>query len=436
MVERLPVLTLLAALVVLPLYPKIGLVDVPNTYIPVRIDDIVIAVVAGVWLASLAIERRRPDLPRWIAIGVGAWIGAALVGLLVGVFVFKTVAPLTALGFWAKPIEYVLLGAVAFDLVRTGRVSLSQVVKVVLATAAIVIGYGLLERVGVVPHLPGIVPPPGVVTSTFGDLHELAGYVGIVALLLAALAHRAPSRGWRWLAIAGVVACGAITYFTAVRTEYLALGMCMVALATWRPARAPAIAGLIAMAALFSSPVIVTQVDALWTQAFGSSVLPAEPDVNVTTRYTDATFSYSWNERFNVKWPAFFASAMRDPIFGVGPSAATEAADGYYMRIFVEAGIVGLLAFLGLLAAIALALWRSVRGAAATALTRPVAIAMLLSTIFVAAVSVLIDTWIASRVMELYWPLLGATLAASWSVVARAPAQARSVWETLLARAS
>jgi hypothetical protein len=436
MVERLPVLTFLAALLVLPLYPKIGLLEVPNTYIPVRIDDLVIAVVGAVWLVSLAAERRRPEMPRWITIGVAAWIGAGFIGLLVGVFAFKTVAPFTALGFWAKPVEYVLLGAVAFDLVRTGRVSLSLVIRVALVAAGIVIGYGLLERVGIVPHLPGIVPPPGVVTSTFGDLHELAGYVGIVALLLAAIAHRAPRRAYKWLAVAGVVSCGAIMYFTAVRTEYLALGMCLAVLATWRPARSPAIVGLIAMAVLFASPVIVTQVDAILTQVLGTSVLPAEPDVNVTTRYTDATFSYSWNERFNVKWPAFFASAMRDPIFGVGPSAATEAADGYYMRIFVEAGLVGLAAFLGLLAAIGLALWRGVRAAAATALARPVAIAVLLSTVFVTAVSVLIDTWIASRVMELYWPLLGASLAATWAVGTRVPAQTRSVWETLLARAS
>jgi hypothetical protein len=38
--------------------------------------------------------------------------------------------------------------------------------------------------------------------------------------------------------------------------------------------------------------------------------------------------------------------------------------------------------------------------------------------------------------MELYWPLLGATLAASWAVRSRVPVQPRSVWETLLARAS
>ena len=51
--QRIASIGLLAALFVLPLYPKIGLVSVSGTYIPVRFDDLIIAFAAAVWLAAL-----------------------------------------------------------------------------------------------------------------------------------------------------------------------------------------------------------------------------------------------------------------------------------------------------------------------------------------------------------------------------------------------
>jgi hypothetical protein len=53
-------------------------------------------------------------------------------------------------------------------------------------------------------------------------------------------------------------------------------------------------------------------------------------------------------------------------------------------------------------------------------------VAALAATAFVTIVGVLIDTWVASRVMELFWPLLGASLAAA-AVSATAGAYTRAV---------
>jgi cytochrome c peroxidase len=44
------------------------------------------------------------------------------------------------------------------------------------------------------------------------------------------------------------------------------------------------------------------------------------------------------------------------------------------------------------------------------------------STVFLGAVAILIDVWVASRVMELYWPLVGAALAAAALRINRRPA--------------
>jgi F0F1-type ATP synthase assembly protein I len=101
---------------------------------------------------------------------------------------------------------------------------------------------------------------------------------------------------------------------------------------------------------------------------------------------------------------------MRSPIIGLGPSAATEAADGYYLRVFVESGILGVLVFVGLVFSEARSSLRAARRA--TGLAKSLAVAALAATVFISLVGVLIDTWVASRVMELVWPLIGLSLAA------------------------
>jgi peptidoglycan/LPS O-acetylase OafA/YrhL len=119
----------------------------------------------------------------------------------------------------------------------------------------------------------------------------------------------------------------------------------------------------------------------------------------------------------------FFRIAMRDPIFGAGPSAATEAADGYYVRSFTEVGLVGTAAFVAFIGSIMFGFWRVFRRT--QQLARSMALGMIAATVFVALVGILIDTWVASRVMQLYWPLAGALLASvgALSIEGRRPTE-------------
>jgi hypothetical protein len=136
----------------------------------------------------------------------------------------------------------------------------------------------------------------------------------------------------------------------------------------------------------------------------------ASPPISVSDRFEGLGSDRSLEIRLRQRWPVFLAIAMRDPIFGAGPSAATEAADGYYIRSFTEVGVVGTLAFGALVMSVLVALRRVARSTVGD--WRAAAIGLLAGTLFIALVGVLIDSWVASRVMQLYWPLVGATLAA------------------------
>ena len=250
---------LLAALVILPLYPKVGLVAVQGTYIPVRIDDLVMLGVVVAWGATLLLDRRRPRVPS-IAPAVVAWLAIGLVALVIGAALLGTISWVTGMLFWAKPVEYLALGWVAYDLVdRPGRLRL--VLSVMLAAASAVVIYALFERFGWLPHAPNYATDVSVLRalgSTMGDSHQMATYVGLAALMAVALWHRAGS-AVRGVGLVMLAVTAYVLAHAAGRSEFLSLAICMAALAAWRPARLPALAMVLLLAVSFALPSGVEQ---------------------------------------------------------------------------------------------------------------------------------------------------------------------------------
>ena len=411
---------------ILPLYPKVGLIAVSGTYVPVRLDDFVTLAVLGGWALTLVGERRLPRVPS-IALPVVVWLGLGLVALAIGAGLLRTINWGTGLLFWAKPIEYLALGWAAYDLVdRPGRLRL--VLYAIFATASIVLAYAVLERFGWVPHAPNYatdVTARRVLGGPMGDSHQLATYLGVVLLMGIALWHRVP-RPARIAGLVGFAVSAYVLVHAAGRSEFLSLAVCTLALAAWRPARVPALAMIAMLAISFvlpsgveqaldgtlrrpSQPAVVVPSPSAQPGQLPTPSASGAPQISVAERFEDLGADRSLQIRME-RWPVFFAIAMRDPIFGAGPSAATEAADGYYVRSFTEVGIAGTLAFAVLILSVVLALRRVARLSVTYA--QAAAFGLLAGTLFVALVGVLIDTWVASRVMQLYWPAVGATLAA------------------------
>lgn len=404
---------LLAALVLYPLYPKVGLQPVAGTYIPIRFDDLITAILGAVWLISLARQRRMPNFPFAIGGLAALWMVCSLISLIVGAVILRSITPATGFAFWAKPLEYLLLGLVGYDLVRSRQVGAQAVLAAIFTGASVVVGYGVLERFSIVPTLPGTTPIPGVVISTIGDPHELASYLGLI-VLLGVVVWPGLSRRMRIVAAIGLIPAVFVMFNSGARSEYLTLFLVLAGLGVWKQTRAlrrPAFAAATLLVIMFISPFAIDALQVLsgahsTPQGNGHGSGSSTP--TVASRFGDPTLGSSLRTRFVVKWPADLKSTARDPIFGLGPSAGTEAVDGYYIRVLLETGIVGAAVFLALLAAI----WRALRRAVAAevGIGRELAVGLLAGTVFVALVGILIDTWVASRVMELYWPLLGVTL--------------------------
>ena len=98
------------------------------------------------------------------------------------------------------------------------------------------------------------------------------------------------------------------------------------------------------------------------------------------------------------KWMALIDGTLRNPIFGLGASITKEAADGNYIRILAETGIVGLICWLLLVRKI---IKNSKNYNDSINLIIKYGMYMLVLT------AILIDIFESSKIMMFYWFILG-----------------------------
>ncbi len=117
------------------------------------------------------------------------------------------------------------------------------------------------------------------------------------------------------------------------------------------------------------------------------------PSTNVSAQAGDT----SYNIRIR-KWIALFNDFMESPVIGCGPSAASEAADGNYVRLLAESGVLGLTLWLVFIATILKNLDKK---------KKTTYIMVVYSTMALLMTAVFIDIFIASKIMMLYYILVG-----------------------------
>ena len=111
----------LLLMIFIPLYPKLPLIDVKNTWVYVRVEDFLVLLVLFVWFVMLV--RKKVTLRSPLTIPIMAfWIVGALVTVHGVVIIFpqiKDVFPNVALLEYLRHIEYLSLFFVAFAAVKS-----------------------------------------------------------------------------------------------------------------------------------------------------------------------------------------------------------------------------------------------------------------------------------------------------------------------------
>ncbi len=194
----LPTLVLLL-LVFIPLYPKLPLIDIKNTWVYVRVEDFLVLFTVGVWIYLLLSKKVTLKSPLTIPI-FAYWIIGAIATIHGVIIIFPYIAnvfPNVSLLTYLRHIEYLILFFVAYSAVKSKKFVLLSIWTVVLSLVG-VIAYGFGQKFLSFPayltmneqYAKGtaiFVSPLGRISSTFAGHYDLAAYLVLVIPILVGL---------------------------------------------------------------------------------------------------------------------------------------------------------------------------------------------------------------------------------------------------------
>lgn len=202
----------LALLLIIPLYPKLPLIDIQNTWVYIRVEDFLVLFSAFFWFVLLI--RREVTLKTPLTIPILAfWIIGAIVTVHGVVIIFPTIAdvfPNVALLSYLRHIEYLSVFFIAYSAVKSKKFVLASIWTVVI-TLLLVIAYGFGQKYLSFPAyltmneeyakgIPIIISPLNRISSTFAGHYDLAAYLVLVIPIIVSLFF-----GFKNLAVKGLM---------------------------------------------------------------------------------------------------------------------------------------------------------------------------------------------------------------------------------------
>lgn len=190
----------LLLLAFIPLYPKIPLLDIAQTWVYVRIEDLLIALAIGTLLLERILRKKGFSSP--LTVPIGWYLGIGLVSLINAlIFIFpqftSQLFPHLAVLHILRRFEYFSVFFLAFVAFREQPI-LGPVIKVLTGSLIIIILYGLGQKFLGFPAfltmneefakgVPLRLPSTARIPSTFGGHYDLAAYLVFVLPVFGAL---------------------------------------------------------------------------------------------------------------------------------------------------------------------------------------------------------------------------------------------------------
>lgn len=179
----------LALLAFIPLYPKLPLIDVRNTWVYVRVEDFLVLFTLLIWFIYFLRRKIVFETPLTIPI-LSFWIIGAIATIHGVIIIFPSIAyvyPNVALLAYIRHIEYLSLFFVAFSAIKSRRHVLAAIWTIV-GSMVLVIAYGFGQRYLFFPAyltmneeyakgIPIIISPLNRISSTFAGHYDLAAYL-------------------------------------------------------------------------------------------------------------------------------------------------------------------------------------------------------------------------------------------------------------------
>ena len=219
----------------IPLYPKLPLIDIKNTWVYVRIEDFLVVCVLSVWF--LLLFKRKISLKTPLTIPIFAfWIVGAVTTIHAMLFVFPFISkvfPNIAFLSFLRHIEYLSLFFLAFASFRQ-KSMLPFVIGVLSITLLTVSLYGIGQKYigfpafltmneefakGIPIHLSRLSRVP----STFGGHYDFAAYLVLVIPILVSLLFGLKNRIGKLIIVLSVFFGFIALYMTISRVSFFVL---------------------------------------------------------------------------------------------------------------------------------------------------------------------------------------------------------------------
>lgn len=397
-------------LIFVPLYPKFPLAEVAGTFVAIRLEDLLLALIYlvwGVWAIKNKLWLKITPTQRAIIL---YWL-AGCVAVFAGIFLTKTVTPTIGLLHAARRVEYMGMFFVAYTALKNVG-QLKFIVGTLLIVSAIVALFGLGQQFLGLPVIStnnsefskglALTLGPGArINSTFAGHYDLAAYSVFPILIILGLLMTTSKNKLL------LVALGAVCYWamllSASRVTFVALVLsASLLVALLRKPRWIVAILLAGVVGILVSPQLLGRYRELIFNGLKlgvvSSVRAAEDDIPDALKPPVVPEDRSLSIRLNASWPRALRAMQKNPLLGTGYSSIGLAADNDYLRSLAETGILGS-------AALALVFWRVLRSLRGSKNTFVLAvgcglIALLLNAIF-------IDIFEASKIAIVSWTLLG-----------------------------
>lgn len=474
----------------IPVYPKLPIFDVLGTWVYIRLEDFLVAILIGLFLATKVYEKRFSDSRLTFPI-LFYWIIGALSVVFSLVFIGPKLSnyfPHLTVLHYLRRIEYMMLFFLAYETVARNEKRLNLAIWAIAIAVATIVIYGIGQKfIGFPAYLtmneefakgvPLRLPPTARIVSTFGGHYDLAAYLVLVIPILGSLVFglgKLWQKGIFFLLTFGAVI---LLLFTASRVSF---GVYLIAISSmlfWQKKRILIPAVIIVSFILLNfvsgaserfyktfrfSDVVVDlstgkPIGTLEKLEGGNAVIeeiesPDEESLPKGSSYISvppigtkvpgqkietvelvvsrdlatgsgevATISGSFliqkalvydisiTTRFQGQWPRAMAAFGRNILLGSGYSTLSLAVDGNYHRMLGETGILGAIAYLGILA-LAFSLFLKGKNDLTT-LHKAFVIGFFAGVVGLLFNAVLIDVFEASKVAYTLWILMGISLA-------------------------
>lgn len=385
--------SILAILILfVPLYPKFPLFNVSDTYVAIRLDDIVIGLAVLSWLIY-QIKNKFPVFKTKISLLFIAYFIAIIASFVTAFFVYQTdLTNILVLNLFRR-FEYMSLFFVTLPAIKNIKDTKVFYIFLLIATFFVcVYGYGQKYfKFPVISTMNSEFSKGQLlqmntwtrISSTFAGHYDLAAFMSVALIIIGAAVIISKNKLIKITSLIIWIASFNILTLTASRVSIFAFwGGISLSLILLRKYLWIVPISLLVIFSMFSSKDLnqrlLATIPALKNQFISTSnntnnptpTLTPIPTTVVSTKPigtksttptptivrhqetenypqvdTDVGVARSGEIRFNVEWPRAINAFKKNPITGTGLGSITLATDNDYLRNLGESGVLGFITF-------------------------------------------------------------------------------------------